>query len=162
LDCTANVSGAVAFIFACYGAGTPANDYFPERESLVRRAIAHEDFVASLPQRMLSHPRGAAGAVIGHVERVWSYSFHWPGIAAQASLYEDILDQLMSGWRLGPAMEAVGQRYAELSTHITDILDIVRKDKTTQPNPSMLARLWTARNDARSFVVLGDPAVKCS
>ena len=164
----ANVRGTIAFLFACYGAGTPREDYFPEQgndnqsersTALVRKAIAPRDFLAWLPVRMLSHPRGSARAVVAHIERVWTDSFSWPKVGPQIAIYEDALRLLGEGAPVGCAMESFGARYASLNTEIADILEALRTDDTLQPDPLELGRLWTARNDARSFVILGDPAV---
>ena len=58
---SARVHGLVAFLFACYGAGTPAFDNFLTDRSQGPVPIADQPFVASLPQRLLSHPQGGAG-----------------------------------------------------------------------------------------------------
>ncbi|HYG63767.1 MAG TPA: hypothetical protein VEL74_14390, partial [Thermoanaerobaculia bacterium] len=58
---TAAPAGLVAFLFACYGAGTPARDSFEMEGD--RRPLAAESFVARLPQRLLGHPGGCALAV---------------------------------------------------------------------------------------------------
>ena len=71
-----------------------------------------------------------------------------------------MLRLLTSGAPLGFAMESFGRRYASLNTDIGDLIDLVREDPLTfKPDPKELGRLWTARNDARSFVILGDPAI---
>ncbi len=59
-----DVAGLVAFLFACYGAGTPKLYAFAPKNGSVPRQIAPRDFVARLPQRLLE--RGAL-AVIGHL-----------------------------------------------------------------------------------------------
>ena len=57
---SANVHGMVAFLFACFGAGTPATRPIRARfrgDQTRRRLLAPQPFVAALPQRLLSHPR---------------------------------------------------------------------------------------------------------
>jgi hypothetical protein len=154
------VKGMVAFLFACYGAGTPKRDYFPEQSKVEQRDIAPRDFLAALPARMLTHENGSARAVIAHIERVWTYSFAWPKAGPQIEIYEDALRLLTSGAPVGLALEAFGQKYASLNTDVSDLLELVRTDNTFKPDPVELGSLWTARNDARSFVILGDPAVR--
>ncbi len=70
----ANVRGLVAFLLACYGAGTPATDNFLTERNRGPVAVASSPFGAALPQRLLSHPNGGALAVVGHVERACGYS----------------------------------------------------------------------------------------
>ena len=170
LDADSNVRGTIAFLFACYGAGTPREDYFPEqarpdagssqpRNVLARKVIAPQDFLAWLPIRMLTHPRGSARAVVAHIERIYTDSFSWPNAGPQIGIYEDALKVLSAGAPIGCATEAFGARYASLNTDIADRLEELRSDHSATPDPIELGRLWTARNDARSFVVLGDPAV---
>ncbi len=154
----ARPQGLVAFHFACYGAGTPELDYFSKRAFRKPIAIAPRDFVARLPRRLLGHPGGGALAVVSHVERAWTYSFRWPRAGRQLQIYEGLFKRLVDGHPVGSAMEFFNQRYAELATALTEEIEYV--DIGRKPDHPVLAGLWTANNDARSFVVLGDPAVR--
>jgi hypothetical protein len=158
---SAKLRGLLAFHFACYGAGTPRLDDFPvSYGSPVQRAgIASRAFVARLPQRLLGHPNGGALAVVGHVERAWTTSFKGdPPVGRQLQAFEDTLGRLLQGYPIGFAMEAFNIRYATLSEILaTELREIefgaVRDDWK-------LSALWTTNNDARNYVVLGDPAVR--
>jgi hypothetical protein len=55
-------------------------------------------------------------------------------------------------------MEYFNRRYAEIATVLSAELQSLRYGKT--PDDRKLTRLWTAENDARSYIVLGDPAVR--
>jgi hypothetical protein len=70
-----------------------------------------------------------------------------------------LLRLLLRGARLGWAMEQFNARYAELGTRLATIVQQVKYDGP-MPDKDKLAYLWTARNDARSLIVLGDPAVR--
>ncbi len=153
----AQLGGMVAFHFACYGAGTPKLDDYAHRNN-VREQIAPNAFVADLPRRMLSLPGGGALAAVGHVERAWGYSFMWPGAGNQTATFENCLGALMDGSRLGPAMEAFAAKHADLAVSLNSEQENMKFGAT--PDPVALANLWTANNDARAYVIIGDPAVR--
>lgn len=148
----ADLGGLISFHFACYSAGTPRYDTFTPNQE---REIAKAPFLADLPLSLL---RRGALAVIGHIDQAWLYSFLWLHQKAQIGAFKSTLGQLMDGLPVGAAMEYFGQRYAEISTALTLALD-PGADRVRVENVQ-LAKLWTANKDARSYVVLGDPAVR--
>jgi hypothetical protein len=107
---------------------------------------------------MLAHSKGGALAVVGHVERAWGYSFSEGKDGAQVTVFKSALQALLNGHSIGYAFEAFNSRYAELSSDLTASLDDAEFGKVIPP--ADLARKWTANNDARNYVVLGDPAVR--
>lgn len=155
----ARLLGMIAFHFACYGAGTPRLDDFAHYMYEEVAPVAPHAFVAALPQRLLGHPKGGALAVVGHVERAWGYSFHWPVAGPQIDVFESALLQLMDGMPLGAALEFFNGRYAELSTILTQELNAI-KQQNLIPNDVKLAGIWIANNDARGYAIIGDPAVR--
>ena len=155
----ADLHGLISFHFACYGLGTPRLDDFPDLAAGKRPGeLAPRAFTAGLPRRLLAHPKGGALAVIGHVDRAWGYSFSWPRAGEQILTFQDVLMRLFAGHPVGSATEPLNVRYAAMSTELSDSL---QDEKLGAPlPPAVLAGLWTANNDARGYVVLGDPAVR--
>jgi hypothetical protein len=153
-----NLLGMIAFFFACYGGGTPQLDEFAKQAFKERAQIAPRNFLAQLPTKMLSRPRGGALAVAGHVERAWGYSFVWPGAGAQTEVFESTIKSLLSGKPIGLALEYFNERYAELSTVLVDEIEKIEFDEPYDPYE--VAGMWTANNDARGYALLGDPAVR--
>lgn len=152
-----DLSGLISFHFACYSMGTPRFDDYAHRRSS-RRQIAPQSFLARLPQRLLSHAHQGALAVVGHVDRAWSYSFDWPDAPQQLKVFTSVFSRLFDGYPIGAAMELFNQRYAEISSDLSSQIEDVKYGG--QPDLLNLPSLWTANNDARAYIVLGDPAVR--
>ena len=161
-----DLHGLVTFMFACNSVGTPVLDHFPHTgEDLPPEAALHtppvvisdRPLLARLPVTML---RQGALAVVGHVDRAWSTSFVWAreygGLGTLYSL-EDSLYRLLRGDRLGHALRPLSRRYSQLASRLAQLFDLHRIGG--QPNLADLGFYWTAVNDARNFVIQGDPAI---
>lgn len=144
------LAGLISFHYACHSAGTPSYDYYPERANGRPRSLARKPFVAALTKRLLAHPSGGALAVVGHIERTWGYSFLWKGIGPSTQAFERTFGLLLEGCPLGLAMEPFARRAYDLDSLLRSEVD----------GPEDLAMLWTALQDARNYVILGDPAVR--
>ena len=162
--------GTIAFLFACYSAGTPQFDsYYRMVFKEQGKTIAKSPFVAALPQQMLRLQERGALAVVGHVERVWGTSFLAagqtppPGVNSQSikqtAIFENALDQLLQGHPIGSALDCFNMRYAALSTELTNLYHEIGDHPTTK-QAYELAERWTANNDAKGYIILGDPAVR--
>lgn len=149
------VAGLVAVCFACYGAGCPHEDEFIFNPDKTRPRIAPYPFIAQLPQHLLK--RGAL-AVLGHVERAWTHSFSSPDAPKQSQAFEDLLARILNGKRLGFATDQFNLRQGVLSSRLADEIENMAFHKTIKPEA--LGPLWVARNDARNYALLGDPAVR--
>ena len=154
------LAGGIAFLFACFGAGTPSHDafWFHDGEPTGPRRTADPPFVARLVQGLLSR-RGGPSAVIGHVDRAWTCSFFWHR-AGQINGYADTLAALIGGGRVGSALEWLLQVFHDQGgRHF--VLDEQRKAGRSV-DEELLQRYRLAAHDARNFVVCGDPAARLS
>ena len=154
----ARLQGMVAFNFACYGGGTPATDRFIYGTGKKPKRIASRPFLAALPKALLSHPNGAALAVIGHVERAWGYSISTPEAGRQIGAFREAIGGILGGLPVAFAMKGFNEKYATLSTDLVNTLEAIRSGEPI--GDDKLTNEWIERNDAEGYVVLGDPAVR--
>ncbi len=157
----ANVKGLFAFFFACFGGGTPKVDQFildPSQLGSTLPPLAPAPFMAALPQRLLTHPKGGALAVIAHVDRAWGYSIQAPKMTgAQITPFRSTLGSIMVGDPVGHAVkDQFGGQFAALSTALLSALS----PGTPKMDDRDLVTYWLERNDAQNYVTLGDPAVR--
>jgi hypothetical protein len=155
----AQVSGLISFFWSCFSAGVPRLDEYNHYSSVPAKELAPRSFVSRLPQRLLGHPRGGALAVIGRVERCWSYSFMEGGVGQNLGVFANTLRRLMEGYPVGFAMEDFSRRYVELAS---EFVGVVQEQElgAVKSNESELFTLKTALRDARNYLIIGDPAVR--
>lgn len=152
----AKVHGLIHFMFACYGGGWPQFDNF-SRAAKEPKQLAQSAGMARLPQALLSHKNGGALAILAHVDRAWAHSFS-TGPNTQTQGFRDVMGRLMRGDRVGQATDQFNMRWAALSTDLAEVLDQMSRGLIVDPR--RLATQWVARDDARNYVVFGDPAVR--
>jgi len=153
----ADVAGMVAFVFACYGGGMPRSDNFYRQFFKQKKDIAPYAFLAQLPLRLLSHPKGGALGVFAHVERAWGASIQWDETVNDVRTFKSMVSALLNGKTAGVATEYFNSRYAEISTMLTEELDMTTPE---MQDDIKLAGMWTSNNDARNYTFIGDPAVR--
>jgi len=181
--------GGVWFMFACYGAGTPARSaYMPWLEKLRTLGIlgripntvlgalpkdGEKPFVAALPRTALANPEGPL-AVVGHVDLAWSWSFLDYELVnrnlvpkSRAERFQSVLRAFVNGHRFGVAHHELADFFRSLSTQVTTAY-AARADKALEA-PDFRedaatrvgrANLWMQRQDVGAYVLLGDPAAR--
>jgi hypothetical protein len=156
LPADADFHGMIHVMFNCYGAGWPRHDTYTR---LLQRhhLVGPEPRMARLPQAMLAHPNGGALAVLGHVDRAWSSSYCSKKAGSQIEGFRTVMNRIMSGQRIGYATDRWNQRWAMLSTELAEELN---RNAEGLGDSDQLQNLWIARDDARNYIVFGDPAVR--
>ncbi len=150
----ADLSGLVSFHFACYTGGLPTADPFRPPTSK-QRPLLPEAYLAKLPQKELAC---GALAVIGHVERAWCSSFIDPKGDPRPSTHVAVLASLMQGLPVGAAARYWSERYADIEPLVTRAL--ARLVRNQEIDTEAFAAHWIDAADAKSYLVLGDPAVR--
>jgi hypothetical protein len=152
----AKVRGLIHFFFACYGGGCPMLDTYSRQPDGKGKQIAAAPMVARLPQALLA--RGAL-AVVAHIDRAWSYSFQVGRGAPQVQEFRDVMVRAMKGERIGQCTDQFNLRWTVLTAELAD-LQRQQQALPGQVSDAALGNKWVARDDARNYLTLGDPAVR--
>jgi hypothetical protein len=149
------VHGMVYFISACYGVGWPRYDtYHPAHPEI----SSGGPMMAALPKALLSCENGAL-AIFGHIDCAWASSYTANGLP-RIDNFIDLFLQIMTGSLLGSATDHFNSRWAMLSAPLVDFLEQWKTQGKKQSSLArMLAHRLTARNDARNYLLHGDPAI---
>lgn len=157
LSLDTDLRGMVAFLFACFSAGAPKEDSFAHEKPGEPRQLGASARLAPLACRLLGKRCGAAAA-IGHVDRARGFSFVWPGAGSQPQTIESVVRELMAGARVGHSARFLANRSAEIHVDLNSLLLKMLQGERVEDQE--LVDLWTANVDARSYLVLGDPAAR--
>jgi len=153
----ADLTGLIAFLFGCYSAGTPRFDSYGFERG---KALAKAPFISPLPRTLL---RRGALAIIGHVDLVLEKSFLWLDAEPQLQAYFSVLHEITAGVPVGHAFRHLSQRYAQLAVHAASAARRIcrasaRQDVEARPLNLHDFKLWAAYEDARGYILVGDPA----
>lgn len=156
---SADARGLIVFNFACYSGGTPEFNEYARRGDASDRKLCERPFVSGLHRQLLAH---GALACVGHIERSWSESLPVTGAGNRMIVFRSAMEVLMKGLPVGAALEYFNNRYAQLGADMSSALEGLEfaSEDEARVIKADLARRWTAHNDARDYVVTGDPAVR--
>jgi len=154
----ARVGGMISLHFACFGGGTPDHDRYARMVKDLPDYSAEIPFLAALPRQLLAHPKGGALACLAHIDRLFNTSIDSGRSGPRYQPYRNILYQLMKGKPVGH----LNREFSRLAAHLASDLDgLVEFGKIGGKVKSKdLVPMWIERNDASSFLVLGDPAAR--
>ncbi len=156
----AKLQGTMAFLFACYSGGCPVDNNYYFNPDGSKIPVAPAPLIAALPQALLSH---GALAVIAHVDLAFPYAFQDVTGTPQLQSLRDPLTYLMFGRRAGYAVDSLSDRWSRLCSQLIESeARTVSTDPNATPPLSPAARtvLTIARDDARNYILLGDPAAQ--
>jgi hypothetical protein len=164
-----DVRGLVHVCFACYGAGCPEEESFVYQPGAPARRIAPRALIGQLPQRLLAQ---GALAVLGHVDKVWSYSFRARGeaspgapaplLTAQVQGFEDLVGRILSGKRMGHVTDQFNSHQGALAVDLLERQRRYGRVRADYPDLGLdeLAKVWKMFQNARCYLLLGDPAAR--
>ncbi|MGE5251438.1 MAG: hypothetical protein ACM3QS_14645 [Bacteroidota bacterium] len=162
------LEGAVFFQFACFGYGTPARSDFANWDPGLEAQNAARDFVAALPRRLLSHPRGPV-AYLGHIDTAFLHGFDDPDDpdlgqrwSPRLKPFIEALKSLLNVQPVGLALQEMNKRYNTANAYLTNLLENNAASGTGLSREQLprIASSYILRNDAQNYMVLGDPAVR--
>jgi hypothetical protein len=147
----------IAFFFASFSAGTSLAD--PFSRSLVPRWISERPFVARLPRQLLALRGSGMLAVLGQVDWAWA-TVGGEEVAPRPHVpYRDCIGRILGGTPVGHAVrEEFGRRQVRASRALRELLNASDRRRSTWQ--AQVVHEWLNLLDARSLVVLGDPAVR--
>lgn len=151
---SARIHGTVAFLFACFGAATPALDSFPLDRSAPPKKLAPASFVSPLPQRLLGHPGGGALGVFGHVDRAWGFSLQRASDIPQIGPFRNGILRALRGAPLGDVLSDFALRAAGLASRLVTTRGLMAQNA---PSDRDIALRFIEQSDAMGYMLLGDP-----
>jgi hypothetical protein len=154
LPADTSVHGMIHFLFACYGGGCPAKDTYERGADGKPVPLMAEPITARLPQRLLA--KGAL-AVLAHIDRAWSFSFQTDRGLSQIQDFRSVMELLLAGDRIGQAVDGFNRRWSVLGVELQGLVE--EQAGGGMVAAANLANRWVARDDARNYLILGDPAV---
>ncbi len=159
----AKLQGSMGFVFACFSGACPAQSSYYVNKDGSPTQIAPAPIMARLPQALLS--RGML-AVIAHIDLAFPYAFQDVNGTPQVQALRTPLELLMGGKRAGLAADSLSIMWSARSSQLALAIGpspgagaAAGSGQTPAISPA-LAQMTIARDDARNYIVLGDPAAQ--
>jgi len=161
------VEGGLVYSFACFGYGTPSRSGYAHWSAEVGSYQAQFAFVAALPKRYLAHPRGPI-AFIGHADYALLHAFTDPNrpggstsaLSPQLAKYREALDLATLDQPYSAVLGPLAGRLAQIEGELVQVWDDAKRAGASPDSRIGLVDTFLRRNDARSSLLLGDPAAR--
>jgi len=99
--------------------------------------------------------RGASAPATAGPRR--AFAFQTDRGKPQVQEFRNVLERRLSGDRIGQATDIFNMRWSVLGA---DLQMLVEEHQVNEVPAPSLANRWVARDDARNYLILGDPAVR--
>ncbi len=159
----ARLLGTMGFLFACFSGACPAeNNYFLNPDGSPIK-VAPQPMISRIPQALLS--RGML-AVIAHIDLAFPYAFQDVDGTTHTEAVRSPLEQIMAGSRAGYAADILTSMWNSRAAHLGMAQGMAPAATAPAAAPAdpaaarQLAHMTLARDDARNYIVLGDPAAQ--
>lgn len=162
------VEGGVIFSFACFGYGTPARSGYTHWWPEIQPYQAPFELVSALPKAAIAHPRGPIG-YIAHADYAVLHAFanaDRPGsdgttaLAPRLKAFRETLDEALLDRPVGAVLEPIAGQLSLLNLQLTDMWDAAQTVGAAVATNDRLVDAFLRRNDARYYLILGDPAAR--
>ncbi len=147
--------GLILFLLTTCGAGTPKHSNYRNLQRAQQNA--QSGFLSALAKTALS--RGAL-AVIGHLGQLWDTSISFLHPSSEIATYANVINELLAGTPAGHAMRHFQARYNALACIFINEVHGGKIKNGPQLVPRDEDTLWLALEDARNYILLGDPAYR--
>ena len=98
--------------------------------------------------------------MLAHIDRAWAFSFQTDRLKPQIQDFRSVMELLLAGNRIGQATDDFNRRWSVLSAELSMLVEEQEASGTTTDMVAKLGNRWVARDDARNYLILGDPAVR--
>ena len=92
--------------------------------------------------------------MLAHIDRAWAFSFQTDRLKPQVQDFRSVMELLLAGTRIGQATDDL------LAAELAMLVEEQEASGTTADMAAKLGNRWVARDDARNYLILGDPAVR--
>ena len=152
-----DLKGMMLFMFACYSGATPRLDNFQYAATKQVKENAPHDFISALPKRLLT---AGASAIVAHVDRAWATSFLGQLNVDNTATLHSVIAEVANGLPIGYAMDHINDYYSAEESRMGMMRDSMQEDPFYKVDERELATTYIRKNDARNYLLLGDPAVR--